>query len=384
MSLISLFTENDAPAECRIKVGSQQSEVSDFYPYLQQVKVESSRKEATTATLTFNTARDTDGTWDVQDAGIFLPWEQIIIEAVFANSLGGEHTEEVMRGFIREMSVDYPSDENAIVTVTCQDESIGLDRLHVAKSWGVDAPTTDAAIVAEIASDHGLSVHTDSQAGKQSLVLNQDSTDIVFLQERAKANGYELIVREGEIYFGPMRIEMEPQSTIMVYAGDETNCVSFSSNVDSHSPDMVAFDVAAENGSGVVTQTVEPNLTLMGTTPANSSSSGLPDFTWKMRRDASGVSEEDRMTLAQAKANELSMKVKAQGVLDGTFYGHVLRVGEPVPVDGIGNWLGGIYYVDSVVHEFSFEGYRQNFRLIRNAFGDNIESGLLGSLAALI
>ncbi|THB70770.1 MAG: hypothetical protein D6B28_08565, partial [Gammaproteobacteria bacterium] len=99
---------------------------------------------------------------------------------------------------------------------------------------------------------------------------------------------------------------------------------------------------------------------------------------------SSGVSEEERMTLAQAKANELSMKVKAQGTLDGTFYGHVLRVGEPVPVDGIGNWLGGIYYVDNVVHEFSFEGYRQNFRLIRNAFGDNIESGLLGSLAALI
>ncbi len=379
MSLLSLFTQNDAPAECKIKVGSQESEISDFYQYLQQVKVDASREGATTATLTFNTVRDTDGTWDVQDADVFLPWEPIVIEAVF-----GDNTEEVMRGYIRDISVDYPSDNNAVVTVNCQDESIALDRLHVGKSWGATAPTTDAVIVSEIAGAHGLAVHPDSQAGKQSLVINQDSTDIVFLQDRAKANGYELMITAGEIYFGPMRIQMKAQETIMVYAGDETNCSKFSSSVDSHSPDMVAFDVAAENGSGVVTQTIASDLPLMGTTAADSSGSGLPDFTWKMRNQAAGVSEEDRMTLAQAKANELSMKVKAQGTLDGTFYGHVLRVGEPVPVDGVGDWLGGIYYVDTVTHTFSFEGYQQNFKLIRNAFGDNIESGLLGSMAALI
>ncbi len=42
-------------------------------------------------------------------------------------------------------------------------------------------------------------------------------------------------------------------------------------------------------------------------------------------------------------------------------------------VDGVGEKYGGIYYVDRVTHKFAFEGYTQEFALIRNAYGDNLE-----------
>ena len=77
------------------------------------------------------------------------------------------------------------------------------------------------------------------------------------------------------------------------------------------------------------------------------------------------------------------MKVRAEGELDGSLYGHVLRVGEPVPLDGVGERYGGTYYVDSVSHRFSMEGYRQTFTLLRNAYGDDIE-GSTNPLAAVI
>ena len=67
------------------------------------------------------------------------------------------------------------------------------------------------------------------------------------------------------------------------------------------------------------------------------------------------------------------MKIKATGELDGALYGHVLRVGEPVGVDGIGQRYGGVYYVDTVDHVFDTSGYRQSFQLLRNAYGDNLE-----------
>jgi len=67
-------------------------------------------------------------------------------------------------------------------------------------------------------------------------------------------------------------------------------------------------------------------------------------------------------------------RVQAEGELDGTVYGHVLQCGLPVGVDGIGEWLAGIYYVDSVSHSFTQQGYRQSFKLLRNAFGDNLDS----------
>ena len=42
---------------------------------------------------------------------------------------------------------------------------------------------------------------------------------------------------------------------------------------------------------------------------------------------------------------------------------------EPVEVDGAGEGDDGTYYVDRVTHTFSQTGYRQEFRLLRNARG---------------
>jgi len=357
------------PAGCVIKVAGE--EIVDLYPFLTEVTVECYRelRREPKATLSFESRRDEHGQWTVQDAGVLAAWQPIAIEAAF-----GTYTEEVMRGFIRELQADYPEDPGAAtVRVECRDQSLPLDREHVRTVWGGDAPTDDATIVDAILSAHGLSLHPDSAPGQSGLVLNQDSTDVRFLLARAEANGYELIFRQGEVYFGPMRPEAEPQAPIMVYAGVDTHCYRFSVRVDGHQPDRVAFDVAAAQGSETVERIIEPNLHLLGTEAADSSASGLREFTWRLTRQGD-ANEETLVARAQAKANELAMKVRAEGELDGSLYGHVLRVGEPVGVDGTGEWLGGTYYVCRVSHRFTLDGYRQSFTLLRNAYGDNLES----------
>jgi len=379
-SLQFLLGTHREPAECVIKVGAALEEITDFYPFLTEVTVECTRDEAAVATLSLETRRDEQGQWLIQDAGVFTPWAPIRIEAAF-----GSTTEEVFRGYIREVRAEYPEEPGAAVAVVeCQDESIRLDREQVRRAWGEETPTTDRAILSEILSGRtGLSLHTDSADGQSNLVLNQNGTDIVFLRQRARANGYELIFREGTAYFGPMRLDAERQATIMVYAGPDTNCLSFTSRADGHQPDRVAFDVAPEEGEEVVTETVEPDLPLLGTTRADSSASGLDDFTWRLSREGGG-SEEQLRQQAQRMANEASMRVHAEGELDGSLYGHVLLVGLPVGVDGVGDWLGGTYYVDKVTHRFTTEGYRQSFELLRNAYGDDLESGGLGALSGIL
>jgi len=170
-----------------------------------------------------------------------------------------------------------------------------------------------------------------------------------------------------------MRLDAGPQETIMVYAGTGTHCYRLSIRDDGHKPDKVAFDRAQTDGAGVVTEVVESDLSLLGSESIDSSGRGLNDFTWRMSRQG-GMSETEWLARAQKKANELSMKVKGEGELDGSLYGHVLRVGEPVGVDGVGERYGGIYYVDTVRHQFNMEGYRQTFTLLRNAYGDNLGS----------
>lgn len=368
MVLDLLSGKRREPAECLVTVDGE--EIVDLYPFLVELTVDTARDRAAAATLRFESRRDEQGVWTVQDAGILAPWKTIVIEAAF-----GSDTEEVMRGYIREVSADYPQEAgNTTVTVECQDESLLLDREQVRTVWGGDAPTDDATIVRTIVSAHGLALDPESGSGLSGLVLNQDGTDVTFLRERARANGYELIFREGQVYFGPLRLGSDPQETILVYAGQDTHCYSFSVRSDGHQPDQVAFDVAAGEGAERVEQVITPDLELLGNEAADSTSAGLGDFTWRMTRQ--GVSDEAQlMALAQAKANELSLRVKAEGELDGSRYGHVLRVGEPVGVDGVGDWLGGRYYVDTVSHRFSLDGYRQSFQLLRNAYGDDLAAG---------
>lgn len=378
--VLDLFSDKlREPAECVVQVGDSGEEILDLYPFISEVLVETSRSDATTATLTFESRRDESGQWTVQDAGILTPWEPIVIEAAF-----GSYSEEVMRGFILKVDASYPeSAGDTKVVVKCQDDSIELDREQIRKTWGDDTPTTDKAILAEIISDYGLSVDADCADGQTGITVSQDKTDIRFLRDRAKANGYELIFRDGSVYFGPMRVDAEPQDTILVYAGRDTHCISFDVNDDGHRPDKVAYDIAANQGEATESETVESDLPIMGKEPAVSAPGRRKEFVWRLSRE--GGSDRDEMAAqALGRANEQAMKVRAAGELDGSMYGHVLRVGEPVGVDGLGERYGGIYYVDKVRHRFTVDGYIQSFDLLRNAYGDNLGSLVGGALSAIL
>jgi phage protein D len=377
--LLNLFSGKErAPAECVIEVDG--AEIAELYPFLLEVTVETSRTEAATASLTLETRRDELGRWTVQDAGILVPWARIVISAAF-----GSRIEEVMRGYIREVSVETPQDAGAAqVKVACQDESIRMDREHRRRTWGTaELPSSDTLLLGEILAPYGLAADPASAAGQASLVgVAQDDTDIKFLRARAEFNGYELIFGAGLVYFGPMRLAEDPQDTLMVYAGSATNCLSLSVRADGHQADAVAYDAPAEEGDASTETTVEPDLPLLGTTHAGSTSAGLEPFVWRLSAEA-GADAERLQALAQQKANDLDIhRVQAEGELDGTLYGHVLRSGLPVGVDGLGEWMSGVYYVDSVSHAFSPQGYRQRFRLLRNAYGDNLAS--VGGIGAAV
>src|SRR5262245_52038831 len=160
MGLLDLISPGlRAPADCVIRVDDQA--IAELYPFLRQVTAECPRREASAARLAIETQLDEDGGWTVQDRGLLAPWKRIIIEAAF-----GQHTEELFRGFIREILADYPTESGAsTVTVECQDASLALDREHVLHAWGVDTPTTDGEFATEIASRHRLTFATKPEIG---------------------------------------------------------------------------------------------------------------------------------------------------------------------------------------------------------------------------
>jgi len=368
----NLFDRNyREPAECKIYIDGD--EIDDLYPYLSSVGIEVSRTMAAEAQLEFHTLRDKDGQWIIQDDERIATWKSIRIEAVF----GQTGSEEIMRGFIRQISVRYPdSADEVVVTLICQDDSLSLDRHHQPSTWGNDQATSDGQILLEIIGRYShLNVDDESADGLSEVVVHQSQRDSQFLLQRARINGYELIYSEGNVYFGPPRLDGEPQPNIMVYAGEGTNCINFDINDDGQRPNKVSYETAAEIGDENRSETLNPDQTLLGNESANRDSSSLADFNWQM--SARGSCSHQEMTVrAQALVNEQAFRISVQGELDGSLYGHVLRVGETVGVDGVGDKYGGIYYVDSVNHRFDNDGYRQVFRLLRNAYGDNLKANV--------
>lgn len=359
--------------ECIISVGGE--ELSALYPYLAEVRVEHSRRDAAAARIRFESPPDAKG-WVVPDATTLRPWAAVVIEVV----LGGTRS-ELLRGYVREIQVEYAAGGRVSVSIECQDESLALDRTHERVVWGADVPADDATILATIAAKHGLTCDPMNGPGLSGLVLHQDSTDIRFLRERAEINGYELILYGRSVYFGPMRLDAGAQPDVVVDASG--NCTRFVVRADGHRPDQVGYDLGAAQGVGTTRYVVGANLALLGNEAGDSTGAGLQPFTWLLSRE-SAASAAELAALAQAKANEASMRISADGEIDGTLYGHILQIGLPVGVTGIGQRFGGSYYVDRVIHVLTNSSYRQECQLLRNAFGDNLGAQLPGPLAGVL
>jgi phage protein D len=377
--MLDLFSQAYVqPAECIIKVAGQP--LTDLYPFVTEVTVDATRDRASEATIRFYSPVDEAGTWLVADDPRLETWADVTIEADFRDA-----TEEILRGVIVQVAPSFPANAGeAIVTVTCRDDSARLDREVRRRNWGDQAaPTTDMVILQTMAGEAGLGVDPASQPGQSNLVLSQNSSDAAFLKRRADANGYELIFHGGQIYFGPMRLSLESQPTIMVYAGRSTNCRSFSPRNGGDQRRAVAYARRDDHGDPGSPVTVEADLPLMGTTPAQGRGTGLDDHVGYLARD-SVPDDAQSEALARARANLGDMSIRAEGELDGSLYGHVLRVAEPVEVDGVGERYSGTYYVDSVTHRFDTHGYDQRFTLMRNALGRLPGGGLAGALSALL
>lgn len=355
-------SKNRQLAQCRIRIDN--AEIDALYPFLRLVSVETSRRSATVCRLHFDSLRDAQGAWNVQDSGLIAPWRRICVEAVF-----GSAVEEIMRGFIRDVSLSYPGDMQASVTVTAQDESLLLDREHIRKVFSTkERPLGDDALVRELLKPHWLGRVVEASAGMMCGDLNHDGTPIRLLLDRAEANGYEFFVREGRVYFGPPDLEGTPQAAIVVYGGRAGNCLHFSLVHDGHKPDEVRLWESDEHSAAVSSAAYSGQLRLLGKEEAASRTMGLGPFVWSMDH-VRGSTAAERQTRVRAKADECAWKLSARGELDGSLYGHVLQTHRTVVVDGIGPTYGGLWYVDEVKHDFSAEGYRQAFTLIRNAIG---------------
>jgi phage protein D len=223
----------------------------------------------------------------------------------------------------------------------------------------------DSTIAEEIALSAGLSpIVSDSQV-ILDYVLQHNQTDMAFLQARARRIGYEVYVREKQLYFQPPQnqaggtitlsldqdiVELYPRLTMMSQVGE---VVVQGWNV------REKMGVASKASAG-------EELTRMGgfvTGPSAADRAFGVSSTDLVTWPVSSLAEAERMALG--KFNEMALAyITGDGVCNGR---NDLRAGNMVQLEGLGQTFSGLYRVTSVTHTITpGRGYETYFTYERN------------------
>jgi hypothetical protein len=195
----------------------------------------------------------------------------------------------------------------------------------------------------------------------------QKGTDLGYLTELAKANGYVFYLDPGPLpgmsrgYWGPEVRLGVPQPALTVNSDGLSNVdqLTFSFDGSAREAPEARIQIPATHVSTVLpvpeVSVLRPPLALR------------PAPALKKKVIADTAKKEAAQVLAEtlAKAAETADAVSGSGQLDVLRYGHVLRPRELVGVRGAGITYDGLFYVKSVTHNLKRGSYTQNFTLAR-------------------
>jgi hypothetical protein len=198
-------------------------------------------------------------------------------------------------------------------------------------------------------------------------VPSQKGTDLDYLNEMAKANGYVFYLDPGPVpgvsraYWGPEVRLGVPQPALTVNS-------DASSNVDQMT---FSFDGTAREAPTVMVQIPATKISLPLPVPEVSilrppmALKPAPALKKTVIADTAKKDAPQALAETLAKAAESADAVSGSGQLDVVRYGHILRARELVGVRGAGITYDGLYYVKSVTHNLQRGSYTQNFTLAR-------------------
>jgi len=195
----------------------------------------------------------------------------------------------------------------------------------------------------------------------------QKGTDLGYLNELAKANGYTFYLDFGPQagmsrgYWGPEVRLGTPQHALTVNTDGLANVdqMTFSFDGTAREDPQVRIQIPATHVSEVLPV---PEVSVLRPPLARRPAPALKK---KVIADTAKKSVSSALAEALARAAESADAVNGSGQLDVLRYGYVLRPRELVGVRGAGITYDGLYYVKSVTHNLKRGSYTQNFTLNR-------------------
>ncbi len=269
------------------------------------------------------------------------------------------------------------------IAVTGEDISVAMDLQE--KSMAYPA-MNDSEIVAAILLEYMeygiipmiIPTSVSISDTPEDVTAQQLGTDRAYINCLAKRNGYIFQIQPGPValtntaYFGPpLRVGMPHKAlTINQPPGTNVDSIQFSHNALSATLVMSSVQDTLETDLDV------PIMTFMSLrTPPLATEQALMNLPYV--RTVSFSSQGMDPIQAYAKAQGITDKstddvLTAQGELDVFRYQDMLTAPGLVGVRGAGNMHDGLYYISSVTHKITPDGYKQQFSLTREGFGSTV------------
>ncbi|MFC9651023.1 hypothetical protein [Streptomyces sp. NPDC056937] len=300
--------------------------------------------------------------------GFFDPRTRVIVTA----SVKGTTT-VLLDGLIVRQEVGASNQPGqTTLTVTGEDLTLLMDLEERTDRYPNLAPSQRVERILAKYADYGIDARIireqiQQPAREQYRVDYQTGTDLQYVNELAKANGYTFHLDPGPVpgrssaFWGPeqrlgqrqhaLNVNMDNNSTVdqLTFAYDGTA---------REEPQARVQDPASRDSTLLAQPDISPLRPPLGrrATPA------------LKRKTLSGTAKKDfgqASAEALARAATSADAISGSGSLDVNRHGYVLRPRELVGVRGAGVTYDGDYYVKSVTHNLRPGSYQQNFTLTR-------------------
>jgi phage protein D len=287
----------------------------------------------------------------------------------------------IMRGEITTLTPDFPSDGPCTLTVRAVDRWLRLKNSKPPENAVTYKDVADWQIAQRIAQRHDLRIEVDQSGPKHHLVVQKNTDDASFLQERARRVHFETFMRtdpltgEEVLQFISPRDGRDgrPIRTFVLSWGSFRSTDALPSLLD-FKPTMAAGDQVQQvtvrgwdaKSKKKIKQSASPSNTpaipVIDDTsgPETAKTIGGSEGRKEVIVDKEVETNEEALHLAKSMLAEHAEKfITARGTMIGQ---PGLRPGDNVEIGGVGSRFSGRYHVTNVNHVLNQQGYLTEFQ----------------------
>jgi uncharacterized protein len=277
--------------------------------------------------------------------------------------MGYDSLDSVMVGEITGLEPEFSQDQGSTVTVRGHDRR---HRLLRGTHTSTFIKQKDSQIAQQIASRYGLLAEVTDTQEVLEYVLQNNLSDLAFLQARSQRIGYEVWLKDKTLYFQPPQY----RGTVSTTLSFEEELLEFSPRLSllSQVPQVEVWGWNWKNKEEIGGRSFAYQIASMGGSRIGVNESQA-EFGTASRRivDRPVQSRSEAEAMAQGQFEEKALHyITGDGVCVGN---PKVQAGSVINIEGVGKQFSGLYYVVAVTHVFSISEaeYRTEFTVRRTA-----------------